>query len=117
MDLGVRSDFFDREVRLAIENGCQKVDTFSGSGYLLPSNKSMPGPQYMVGYEIVVLLNPTEKRAGALGYMVGDRAVFEQAMKADEAQLNYSPGKMWDIRIKSLQANTANFMVLSRIGI
>jgi hypothetical protein len=42
MHLSVRSDLFDREVRLAIENGNQKVDTFSGSGYLLPSSKSIP---------------------------------------------------------------------------
>jgi hypothetical protein len=100
MDLGVRSDFFDREVRLVIENGYQKVDTFSGSGYLLPSRKSMPTAKYMVEYEIVILLNPAEKRACALGYMVGDPAAFEQATKTDEAQLNYS-----------------NFTVLSPIGI
>jgi hypothetical protein len=49
--------------------------------------------------------------------MVGDPAAFEQATKTDEAQLNYSPGKMWDIQIKSLEANTANFTVLSPIGI
>jgi hypothetical protein len=99
------------------ENGYQKVDTFSGSGYLLPSRKSMPTAKYMVGYEIVILLNPAEKRACALGYMVGDPAAFEQATKTDEAQLNYSPEKMWDIQIKSLEANTANFTVLSPIGI
>ncbi len=115
MDLGVRPDFFEREVRLAIENGCQQVDTFSGSGYLLPSNKRIPKPKYMVWYEIVILLNPTEKRAAALGYMVGNRIAFERAMKADVAKLNYSPGKMWDIRIKSVQADTATFSVLTRM--
>jgi hypothetical protein len=115
--LGVRSDFLDKEVRLAIENGCQEVNTVKGSGYLLPSKKAASGPKYLVAYEIVILLNPKEKRAGALGSMVGDRAAFEQAMKTDEAQLNYSPGKMWDIQIKSLEANTANFRVLTRIGI
>ncbi len=117
MRLGERSDFFDKEVRLAIENGCQEVNTMSGSGYLLPSKKSIPGPKYLVAYEIIILLNPTQNRAGALGFMVGNRDVFDQAMRTGEARLNYSPGKTLDIRIVNFEANTANFTVQSRIGI
>jgi len=117
MGLSKRSDFFDKEVRLAHENGCQEVNTMSGSGYLLPSKKSIPKPKYLVAYEIIVLLNPTQKRAGALGFMVGNRGVFEEAMRTSEARLNYSPGKSLDIRIVNLEANTANFTVQSRIGI
>jgi hypothetical protein len=117
MGLVTRSDFFDGEVRLAIENGYQEVNTMSGSGYLLPSEKSIPGPTYLVAYEIVTLFNPTQKHAGALGFMVGNRDIFEQAMRMGNARLNYSPEKMLDIRIVNLEADTANFTVQNRIGI
>jgi hypothetical protein len=89
----------------------------SRSGYPLPSKKSIPKPKFLVAYEINILRNPTQNRAGAIGFMVGNRGVFEQAMRTNEARLNYSPGKTLDIRIVNLEANTANFTVQSGIGI
>jgi hypothetical protein len=117
MSLFPRSDFFDGKVRLAIENGYQEVNTMAGSGYLLLSEQSVPGPTYLVAYEIITLFNPTQKHAGALGFMVGNHAIFEQAMKAGKAWLSYSPERTLDIRIVNLEADTANFKVQTRIGI
>jgi hypothetical protein len=105
MGIGLCSDFFDGEIRLAIENGYQQVNTLSGWGYLLPSKKSIPAP------------NPTQKHGGALGVMEGNHDIFEQAMRSGNARLNYSPEKMLDIRITNLKAKTANFTVQTRIGI
>jgi hypothetical protein len=115
--MNISSDFFDKEVQLAIENGFQEVNTMSGSGYLLPSKKSIPGPKYLVAYKIIILFNPTQKHGSALGFMVGDRGVFERAIRTNEARLNYPPEKTLDIRIVKLEANTANFTVQTRIGI
>jgi hypothetical protein len=117
MDLSVRSDFLDRAVRLAIKNGSQEVNTVRGSGYLLTSKETTAGSKDLVAYEIVILHNPTEKRAGALGSMVGNPRVLERAMRTGAAQLNFSPEKTLDIRIVNLEANRAGFWVLSRIEI
>ena len=114
MDLSVRSDFLDREVRLAIKNGSQEVNTVRGSGYLLTSKETTAGSKNLVAYEIVILHNPTEKRAGALGSMVGNPRVLERAMRTGAAQ--FSPEKTLDIRIVNLEANTAGFWVLSLSG-
>jgi hypothetical protein len=117
MDLSMRSAFLDKEVRLAIENGHQQVNIVRGSGYLLTSKRRRPGPKSLVMYEIVILLNPMEKRAGALGSIVGNLRVLERAMKAGKARLAYSPERTVDIRILNLEANRVDFSVLSQFGI
>ena len=117
MDLSKRSDFLDKMVRLAVEQGSQEVRTMRGSGYLLSSKKRTLGKKYIVAYEIVILFNPTEKRAGALGSMIGNPDALERAMRAGGTQLNYSPGLSLDIGITNLEVNRAHFRVLSPIGI
>ena len=115
--MNISSNFFDKEVQLAMANGWEEVHTMTGSGYLLPSKKSIPEPKSLVAYQIIIMRNQKGNRAGASGFMVGNRGVFEKAMKTGEARLNYSPEKMLDIRIVNLEGDTANFTVQTRIGI
>jgi hypothetical protein len=119
LDQDIRSDLLDKMVRLAIEQGYEKVDTWRGCGYLLAKGSPRrPGEEYRVTYEIDVLFNPELMHASAYGCMVGNDSALQRALRSGGARLSYgmeiSPAA---IRIMQLERNRAFFSVLTPIGI
>jgi hypothetical protein len=119
LDQDIRSDLLDKMVRLAIEQGYEKVHTCRGCGYLLAKGSPRrPGEEYRVAYEIDVLFNPELMHAGAYGCMVGNDSALQRALRSGGPRLSYgmetAPAA---IQIMQLEPNRAFFRVLTRIGI
>ena len=122
MEQYVRPDLLDKMVRLAIEKGSKKVETFRGSGYLELKDKPFRPKHripemFRVAYEIDILSNSELMHTSALGCMVGNHSVLEHGMRSG-AELRYAAESApLDIEILQIESNRAFFKVLTPVGL